>query len=279
MNTIKRHAHQVLATTYYPLKTSRVLASILIGLGILISILSYTKPELSPEGNPAYIPFIVGIVFTGAGTAFLIPYPIFKARLRHPHTYNPASRGRKHIISQIFALSFISLFFSVFLSLPKVQSEKKLLYVLIGMAIIFFCAYAYQIFKGIMLILNSRKFGPSYLTSKPSYSLGERIQGVFKNERLAQDAPNLELVLRNLREHPAFSKPAKNKSNNGFQTEVLYEKSQQISLTGNSFEFGLTLPESGELTHYLAYNPTYWELEISDTDCGFYSRFLIHVND
>lgn len=277
MNTLKREIHQVLATTYYNWKTSLAMGVILIAMGLFICYITYTNPGASSEGVPAYVPFFLGIVFAGMGIFSLLPFPIFKARLKNTHRYNPATIGFSHIRIYIFALILVALFFSIFLSLPKVQNDNTILFVILFVMLIFLGFYLFQIFKGIRLVMNSRKFGISYLSLDSAYSLGERLEGVFSNQELYKHSQEVELTLRNLKEHPAFDKPLPNKSRNGFATEVLFEKSYRMELSGDKLEFQLQIPENGEISRYLAYNPTYWEIEVSDSDHEFYSRFLIEV--
>ncbi|MEM6800227.1 MAG: hypothetical protein AAF696_02425 [Bacteroidota bacterium] len=277
MNTLKREIHQVLATTYYNWKTSLAMGVILMGMGLLISYIAYINPDSSSEGVPAYVPFFLGIVFFGAGVFSLLPYPMFWGRLKNTHRYNPAAIGFGHIKIYIFAFILVSLFFAIFLSLPKVQNDKTILYVVLAAMLLFLGFYLFQIFKGIRLVINARKFGASYLVCDSSYSLGERIKGVFSNTELHKYSREVELSFRNLKEHPAFDKPLPNKSRNGFATEVLYEVSHRLELGGEQLKFELSIPGSGEPSHYLPYNPTYWEIEVSDSDQEFYSRFLIDV--
>ncbi len=281
MITIKRKARHVLSTTYYSPKTSTALGGILILMGVIILLIALTSGATTDE-LPPRMAVSLSITFMLAGFFFFLPYYTFRLHISHPLSYRPFAIGIRNIIGSLMALLFIVFFLSVFYGIPGLRDHKDGFLILKIFSVLFPVIFGFIFLREIWYTVRDLKYGTSSLQLSTPMLRGEVSNGTFSNSKLAGSRQPLDVYLRNLREHPAANRnrsstKGKHVSSNSFITEVLYEQHQSVSLHDASATLSIAIPESGDPTDYRADGSTYWELEVSQSDTGFHSRFLIAV--
>gem|GEM_PF-3343421 len=281
MNTIKRKARHVLSNTYYTKKTSIGLGGILMGMGLMVFLIIHYGPQDDMD-MPPRIAQSLSFIFFLAGVFFIAPYYVFKSKIKNPLLYRPASIGLRNILGSVIGLLFVCAFLSIFWGIPGLKENKESFLIVQIFSVLFPLIFGFIVLREIFYTLRDMRFGESRLTTRVPLRFGEAVSATFSNDNLHKRIATLDVYLRNLKEYPMANRKnnrSKDKkvSSNSFLTEVLHEEQQSVALQGKTASFTIAIPESGNISDYRPNGSVYWEVEISQEDVGFYSRFLIEV--
>jgi len=211
------------------------------------------KGELSPL-QIAIAPLMLIIVIS-----MINIHKSIKDKIKNPLVYNPEKKGDKRVInlfvagttSIIFGLVGLVLFMvTIFSLIPEVKN-------------------IYVIYE------QARKIGTSKIEilNKDEVFLGNTLKIKFENPLLYQNLPRVEVFLRNV--HEKWDEIGDHWS----YTYFLHEERQVHQINNNTLTFDFTIPLTGvKGTDYVKHAPYYWELEVSNEEHQFFTRFFIEVH-
>ena len=275
-NYLKKKPEDIVARSYYNLKTSRTIGGFMSVFGILIFIVPFlmTNGNENQEVTPI---LMISVLFIIGGLTFLAPHYVYKSRPIKNYVYRPIRIGLWNLISSLFGLSFIYYFLFIFYYLGALDKEEYIGYLMLFFLGIFTIVFGIRIVKAILKIIKGILTGRTELIvdSKSYYSKGETITGKIINPRIKSQ--QLNITLRNLEESYSGDKN-KNASSNSYITKIHAVETTVTEMnTRSEFVFEIRIPEQGFASIESVHNPTYWELDCRGTETSFRALFRIGV--
>lgn len=160
------------------------------------------------------------------------------------------------------------------------------IYASIGFGIIggfFFILLLVGLFKMISDYTSKSRIAKRFDTSKieigsaPISAVGKTIFVEFQNSSPILEGVPLDFVLRYLKErHTKVPRKKGKETKSQFKTFVAIEKAQKVNLIDGKAAVEFQLSESESIPNNFDFKePDYWELEVSDSKIGFFSRFVL----
>ena len=223
------------------------------------------------------------VMFTFLFFAYTIIKILRRGNVRpsHPHLYSPLYVYSTHLFNFIFG----SIFFSMALSPFFLIGEKtgKLIVGFFLAAILIYITYKFIGYT--ITYLNSKPFGKAQVIVDPNpVSLGTVIKVEFINKFLFKKVKHIDVFLRNIEEFWQIEDNGVDKEDGSTNRVVRhynhlhFESYKNIPLQSEQTIMDFELPlDRVSKTDYTTNHPIYWELEISNEETGYYSRFFIEV--
>lgn len=216
-------------------------------------------------------------MFILAGLSLLIQPKYTEARPTDPQIFSPNEISRaffRQLLESLPTILFIICFaygFATGMRGIGLFIGAFLLLLIIG-------ALLYALIGAIQLQLQAKKYGISKLqVLSPMLGLGDKAVLQFQNKNLYKSIQEVDVYLWNIAEESIPSN--RNRNRNRLQTVFLHEEQQRFRLNKGSLEIQFQIPYEGVLrTDFDRTPPTYWEVEVSRHDLGFYSYFHIEIS-
>jgi len=199
-----------------------------------------------------------------------------KIKIKNPLVYNPEKKGDKRAINLFLGFSFM-LIFSVLLMIVGVSAA--IIPGLVGLALLIITIYGsiLEVKRIYIIYEQARKIGTSKIKilNKEELFLGDTLKIKFENPLLHQNLSKVEVFLRNVHEKWESKDEKDSASRN---TYFLHEERQVHEVDDSTLTFEFMIPPAGvKGTDYVKHAPYYWELEVSNQEHKFFTRFFIEV--
>lgn len=211
-------------------------------------------------------------MFIIAGLSLLLQPKYTEARPTDPKIFSPSEMSRsffRQLLESLPTTVFIICFAYGF------ATGMRGIGLFIGaiLLLLIIVALLYALISAIQLQLQAKKYGTSKLhLLTPMLRLGDKVVLQFQNKKLYKSINEVDVYLWNIAEESEY--PARKR----LQTVFLYEEKQRLRLNKESLEIQFQIPNEGVLaTDFNRTPPTYWEVEVSRHDLGFYSYFHIDI--